>query len=156
MKNRISAIIICIILSVASVCATAQENNSDSIQISILTCSPGPAIYEVYGHTAIRVTNHTTGSDIVFNYGLFDFSSPNFIWRFTLGKTDYLLGADYYKNFERSYTRRGSEIYQQDLKISKEESEKLFQLLSIHAKPENRVYRYNFLDNNCATITTQI
>ena len=152
MKNRISAIIICIILSVASVCATAQENNSDSIQISILTCSPGPAIYEVYGHTAIRVTNHTTGSDIVFNYGLFDFSSPNFIWRFTLGKTDYLLGADYYKNFERSYTRRGSEIYQQDLKISKEESEKLFQLLSIHAKPENRVYRYNFLDNNCATM----
>lgn len=152
MKNRVSAIIICLFLSAISVYTTAQENNSDSIQISILTCSPGPAIYELYGHTAIRVTNHTTGSDIVFNYGLFDFSSPNFIWRFTLGKTDYLLGADYYKNFERSYTQRGSEIYQQDLKISKEESEKLFQLLSTHAKPENRVYRYNFLDNNCATM----
>ena len=152
MKNRVSAIIICLFLSVASVCATAQENYSDSIQISLLTCSPGPAIYELYGHTAIRVTNHTTGNDIVFNYGLFDFSSPNFIWRFTLGKTDYLLGAEYYKNFERSYTQRGSEIFQQDLHISKAESEKLFQLLSTHAKPENRVYRYNFLDNNCATM----
>lgn len=152
MKNIALTIILCLFVSMPSTLIRAQENRNDSIQISLLTCSPGPAIYELYGHSAIRINNLTTGNDIIFNYGLFDFSSPNFIWRFMLGRTDYLVGADYYKNFERSYTRRGSKIYQQTLNLSKEETLRLFDLLIENAKPENRVYRYNFLDNNCATM----
>lgn len=125
---------------------------TDSIRISLLTCDPGTKIYELYGHTAIRVEDQTKGSDIVFNYGLFDFNTPHFIWRFSLGQTDYILGADYFKNFEQEYIRRGSAIYEQELNISQYEARKLYSLLYENSKPENRSYRYDFLHNNCATM----
>ncbi len=129
--------------------ASAQ---TDSIRISLLTCDPGIKIYELYGHTAIRIENQANSSDIVFNYGLFDFNTPHFIWRFSLGKTDYLLGVDYFKNFEQEYRHRGSAIYEQELNISQDEAHKILSLLYENYKPENRSYRYDFLHNNCATM----
>ena len=62
--------------------------DSDSIRISLLTCAAGEEIYSLFGHTALRYENYTRGTDIVFNYGIFDFSAPNFVLRFTLGETD--------------------------------------------------------------------
>lgn len=129
--------------------ASAQ---TDSVRISLLSCDPGTKIYELYGHTAIRVQDYAKGSDIVFNYGLFDFNAPHFIWRFSLGQTDYLLGADYFKNFEQEYIHRGSAIYEQVLNISQDEAQKMLNLLYENYKPENRSYRYDFLHNNCATM----
>ena len=62
---------------------------ADSVEVSLLTCSPGTEVYSLYGHTAIRVKSYTTGEDWVFNYGVFSFNRPNFIWRFTRGECDY-------------------------------------------------------------------
>ncbi len=44
---------------------------ADSVEVSLLTCSPGTEVYSLYGHTAIRVKSYTTGEDWVFNYGVF-------------------------------------------------------------------------------------
>ena len=66
---------------------------ADSVEVSLLTCSPGTEVYSLYGHTAIRVKSYTTGEDWVFNYGVFSFNRPNFIWRFTRGECDYQIGA---------------------------------------------------------------
>ena len=65
----------------------------DSIRISLITCAPGEDIYTLFGHTAIRVTIPQENYDMVYNYGIFDFNSDNFIWRFAIGQTDYLLGT---------------------------------------------------------------
>ncbi|MBO7113880.1 MAG: DUF4105 domain-containing protein [Bacteroidaceae bacterium] len=125
---------------------------NDSINAYLLTCEPGKAIYELYGHTAIWIEDVTNGTDEVFNYGLFNFNTPHFVWRFTLGKTDYLLGSERMGYFLREYSERGSEVFAQQLNISKEESRKLYSLLLENKRPQNRVYRYNFLFNNCATM----
>lgn len=125
---------------------------NDSINAYLITCEPGKAIYELYGHTAIWITDSARTTDAVFNYGLFDFSTPHFVWRFTLGKTDYILGATRIRNFLREYRERGSEVYAQQLNLSQDEAKKLYQLLLENCREENRVYRYNFLFNNCATM----
>lgn len=125
---------------------------NDSINAYLLTCEPGKAIYELYGHTAIWITDSAKTTDIVFNYGLFDFDTPHFVWRFTLGKTDYLLGATRIRHFLREYSERGSEVYAQQLNLSQDEVKKLYALLMENIREENRVYRYNFLFNNCATM----
>ena len=125
---------------------------NDSIKAYLITCEPGKAIYELYGHTAIWITDSARTTDAVFNYGLFDFSTPHFVWRFTLGKTDYILGATRIRNFLREYRERGSEVYAQQLNLSQDEAKKLYQLLLENCREENRVYRYNFLFNNCATM----
>lgn len=125
---------------------------SDSLRISLLTCEPGASIYELYGHTAIRVQDFIRGRDLVFNYGLFDFNTPHFIWRFCLGKTDYLLGAQRIGSFMDEYDERGSAVWSQQLNLTPQENAVLYRLLLENCLPENRVYRYNFLYGNCATM----
>ena len=69
-----------------------KTSDLDSVKLSLLTCAPGDAIYTLFGHTAIRYENPAKKIDVIFNYGLFNFNKPNFIWRFSLGETDYELG----------------------------------------------------------------
>lgn len=147
MKKRIS-----IFLTALTLLFQGVKAQNDSINAYLLTCEPGKAIYELYGHTAIWIEDVTNGTDAVFNYGLFDFNTPHFVWRFTLGKTDYILGATRLNSFLREYSERGSEVYAQLLNLTQNESKKLYSLLIENSRPENRVYRYNFLFNNCATM----
>ena len=124
---------------------------SRQAEISVLTCSPGNEAYSVYGHSAIRVKDAVYNYDVVFNYGIFDFSTPNFIYRFAKGQTDYLLGAYGFPQFVDEYVAAGRSIYEQILNLTQDEKQKVFDFLLWNAKPENRVYRYNFFFDNCAT-----
>ena len=145
-----------VLMASAAVDSTQVRDHGDSIRISLLTCSPGTAVYEVYGHTALRVEIPTIGVDAVVNYGLFSFEAPNFVWRFIKGETDYVVGTIGYPIFEREYTDRGSTVTLQQLNLSREEKERLVQLLNENLRPENREYRYNFLYNNCSNKAGQM
>ena len=129
----------------------AIASDNDSIRLSLLTCAPGEEIYSLFGHTAIRYEDPVNGIDAVFNYGLFSFNTPNFILRFSLGETDYQLGATDYAHFAAEYAFDGRSVWQQTLNLSKEEKAELIRLLQKNYLPENRVYRYNFFYDNCAT-----
>ena len=129
--------------------AVAAEN--DSIRLSLLTCAPGEEIYSLFGHTAIRYENLSQGIDAVFNYGLFSFNTPNFVLRFALGETDYQLGATDYEYFAKEYEYDERSVWQQELNLSPEEKIELIRLLEENYRPQNRVYRYNFFYDNCAT-----
>ena len=65
----------------------------DSVRVSLLTCAPGSEIYALFGHSAIRYENPSQNQDWVFNYGLFSFKDPNFVFRFVKGETDYHWGS---------------------------------------------------------------
>ncbi|MEG1564446.1 MAG: DUF4105 domain-containing protein [Bacteroides sp.] len=133
----------------------AQEGNAelpdDSIRLSLLTCAPGEEVYSLFGHTAIRYEDPSRGIDVVFNYGMFSFSTPNFMFRFTSGETDYELGVSDYRRFAGEYEYFGRNVWQQTLNLTQDEKEELIALLEANYRPENRVYRYNFLYDNCAT-----
>lgn len=124
---------------------------SDSAQISIITCSPGTEIYELFGHSAIRVYDKEQGIDEVFNYGLFDFNQDDFIYRFVRGKTDYMVGSCSTNYFLMEYLERGSAVTEAVLNLSRTDKLKIFAYLLENSLPENRTYRYNFIFNNCAT-----
>ena len=123
----------------------------DSIRISLLTCASGEEIYSLFGHTAIRYENYTRGIDAVFNYGIFNFNAPNFILRFALGETDYQLGVTDYERFAAEYYYLERDVWQQELNLTVQEKGKLVMLLEENYRPENRIYRYNFFYDNCAT-----
>lgn len=130
---------------------TAQSLEfSDSTVVSLLTCEPGSELYARFGHTAIRVRDNT-GRDVIFNYGLFDFSTKSFYWKFVLGQTDYQLGISPTDYFLREYQERGSTVWEQELNLNPQERKQLIEALKINYLPENRVYRYNFAYDNCAT-----
>lgn len=124
---------------------------SDSARISLLTCSPGDELYSVFGHSAIRVTDPLVGVDIVFNYGTFDFSDPNFYSNFVMGRLNYILSVSYFQNFYLSYVDEDRWIYEQVLNIDKFQKQFLLDSLLINYRPENRYYLYDFFFDNCAT-----
>lgn len=132
--------------------AKAQIKLSDEAQISILTAAPSDeAVFTLYGHTAVRVKDSLHKIDLVFNYGIFDFSKSNFIYRFTKGETDYKLAAYNFQHYIIEYQMRGSEVTEQVLNFTPDEINKIWNALYINVQPENCVYRYNFFFDNCAT-----
>lgn len=126
-----------------------EEAGRDSITVSLITCSPGPEIYELCGHEAIRVRGERI--DSVWNYGTFDFAEPNFVYRFVKGETDYMLSAYPFSWFMPEYIIQGREVTEQDLNLTQDEAWRLLGKLREEAKPENRKYRYNYVRDNCAT-----
>ena len=72
---------------------------SERASISLLTGSPGAELYSTFGHSAIRVHDPGTGMDIVFNYGTFDFNTPNFYLKFAQGKLNYKLSIETFEQF---------------------------------------------------------
>lgn len=131
--------------------ADQQMADDDSLCVSLLTCSPGTEVYTHFGHTAIRTINYTKGFDIVFNYGCFDYRSDNFVMKFILGKTDYMIEAEPADYFFFRYDRMGTAVTEQILNLSSDEKNKLLNLLLENARPENQTYRYNWLYDNCTT-----
>ena len=132
--------------------APAQVQLNDNAKISLLTASPWyGAVYAFFGHTAIRVQDDSTGVDAVFNYGYFDSSQPYFIYNFVRGKTDYILGVDTFQGFINEYGYRGQQVVEQELNLSPEEKQQLYDALFINALSEYRGYRYNYFYDNCTT-----
>lgn len=151
MKRSFLYIFLLLLLLLLPSGQTTAGNNNDSIRLSLLTCAPGEEIYSLFGHTAIRYENPSQGIDVVFNYGLFSFNTPNFIFRFALGETDYQLGATDYPRFAAEYDYFGRSVWQQPLNLTEKEKTELVRLLQENYLPENRTYRYNFFYDNCAT-----
>lgn len=149
--NRIAAVIFSILFLLSG--AYGQQRR-DSVVISLVTCWPGAEVYELCGHEAVRVRGVNAAGqqvDSVWNYGTFDFAQPNFIYRFVKGETDYMLTSYPFELFMGEYMARGRRVVEQDLNLTPEESEKLLSMLRKEALPENRVYRYNYVKDNCAT-----
>lgn len=124
------------------------------LQASYITCRPGPEIYELFGHEALRIRGideKGEAVDTVWNYGVFDFNAPNFVGRFVKGETDYIVYPTPTEFFIGSYYERGSGVVEQDLNLTPEETLRLRKLLQINSLPANRTYRYNYLRDNCAT-----
>lgn len=139
--------------------SNAKNNLSvpiDDIQISILTCSPGEEIYTLFGHTAIRVQIPSRYIDDVYNYGLFNFNSYNFAFRFALGETDYQLGSEPFESFLYEYQYFKRDVWEQSLNLTYSQKLKVIEALNINILPENATYRYNFFYDNCATRPLQI
>lgn len=126
-----------------------SEDGEDDLIVSILTCYPGPEIYELCGHSALRIRNRE--NDIVWNYGVFDFNEPNFVYRFVKGESDYMLVGAFFNDFLEMYKQRGSKVVEQQLNLTPAEKERLASMIYIESLPENRTYRYNYVLDNCAT-----
>ena len=124
---------------------------SDSTEFYMITCEPGQEAYTLFGHSAIRVVDHTQNLDVSFNWGVFSFEAPNFIGRFVVGKTDYELAVWHTEIFLAEYRERGSTVHQCHINLDSLEKQRLWTMLCKNYKPENRVYRYNFIYDNCAT-----
>ena len=123
---------------------------SDTAVVSLLTCSEGREIYELEGHTGLRI-QHPLYGDFTVNWGVFDFDSPSFVYRFVKGETDYIAAAVSTDRFLEAYRRQGRTVREQTLRLTPAQTDRLVDMIMTNIRPENRVYRYNYVLDNCAT-----
>jgi len=151
-RQVLAVLLFCLGFSFPAVAQTHFEKPlGEKAIVSLLTASPGEEVYAQYGHTAIRVCDPGQHFDLVFNYGLFDFRSQNFLWRFVKGQTDYMVGACSYMDFLLEYQMDNRAVTEQVINLTPKEKEAVWRALIENIQPANRTYRYNFFFNNCAT-----
>lgn len=111
---------------------------------------PGSEIFELEGHSAIVVSVPGRPA-VAYNYGVFDFDSPNFVGRFVKGETDYMTVEWPYDPFMAEYYMSGRRVVAHELALDSVARRRLLGLLSRQVLPKNRTYRYNYVKDNCAT-----
>ena len=132
-----------VLLLTAAVPALAKK------QASLITAWPGKEIYELCGHEAVRISGD--GIDSVWNFGIFNFDEPNFVYRFVKGETDYMVAGYPFNWFLPEYEAQGRRVEEQVLNLNEDEVDRLHALLRRVTTPPNNRYRYNYIKNNCST-----
>lgn len=140
-----------LLLLITGLQLTAQNPDSCRLRFSLLTCSPGAELYSSFGHSALRLVNEENGSDIVFNYGTFDFDDPDFYSKFTRGKLLYFVSIDAFPDFMMEYQYFGRGVIEQELRLTCNQKQQLLYALYENAREENKYYRYDFNYDNCTS-----
>ena len=128
--------------------AQYHEGQSDSITVSLITYFPGSLEYELYGHSGIKI-GLPHGEGVFYNYGIFDFNSPNFTYRFVKGDAEYMVKGYSAEYMLHGYSRR--RVVEQVLNFSQPQAYRAAAYLYENALPWNAKYRYNYVLDNCAT-----
>jgi hypothetical protein len=128
-----------------------QADSATHLRISLLTCGPGDEeIWEVFGHTGVRVIDSVAHTDMVFNYGTFDFG-PDFDMQFMKGKCLYYLSVDNFNGFMQEYVSAKRSVQEEELLLDWKQKEHVYYFLQLNAEPEHKYYKYDFFFDNCAT-----
>lgn len=129
---------------------------SKDAKISVLTCGLGNETYSYFGHTAVRIADPANNVDIVYNYGAFDFRTPNFVAKFAKGDLQYFIVAHPFSDFLNDYNYDKRSVYEQELLISPALKQTIFDNLNKALFSEERSYTYKFIDKNCTSMVVDV
>ena len=129
---------------------------SKDAHVSVITCGTGNEVYSLFGHTALRVQDNVNALDVVYNYGAFDFNTPNFVMKFTKGDLQYFAVVNSYTDFINQYEYEKRSVYEQELNIPHALKQKLFDNLNTSLASGESYYTYKFIDKNCTSMVVDI
>ncbi|POY40986.1 hypothetical protein C3L50_00205 [Flavobacterium alvei] len=129
---------------------------SKSARTSVITCDTGNESYSLFGHTAIRISDPENNLDVVYNYGAFDFSTPNFVVKFAKGDLQYFAIANTFSDFMNQYTYEQRSVFEQELLIPLAYKQKLFDNLTTVLSTSESYYTYKFIDKNCTSMVVDM
>ncbi len=149
-------IVLTLILLVSSISWSQNLLLSKKATVSVLTCGTGNESYALFGHTAIRIADPENYIDKVYNYGAFDFSTPNFVLKFTKGDLQYFAVTHSYSDFINEYTYEQRSVYEQELNLPASLKQKLFDNLNTSLASGDSHYTYKFIDKNCTSMVVDM
>ena len=125
--------------------------DTSRMRISLLTVTPGEELYSIFGHSALRVIDSNSVTDIAFNYGTFNFDDKDFYLKFLRGRLNYFVNAENFEDFKFANQSDKRGITEQVLNFSAAEKINIRHALIENLKEENKYYLYNFFLDNCTT-----
>jgi len=131
--------------------STERPEPGAELRVWLVTAGPGDAVWERYGHNALRVLDTATGRDISYNWGIFDFEQVDFIPRFLQGRMLYMMAPFQTGAMIDAYRRANREVVLQELDLTSGEKAELRAFAERNALPQNREYIYQYFLDNCST-----
>ena len=153
-KNYINIFFLLVLIFFSPNIYTNELENKNRYKISILSIGEGPGLVDAFGHTAIRVKDAELKNDIVFNFGVYDFNSPNFYSNFVKGRPEYKLGIQNYNNLIQNYIRQKRYIVEHQLNLDQNSIKIIIDLLV--EKLNDPYYIYDYFRDNCTTRAADI
>jgi hypothetical protein len=123
----------------------------DDLDVALITFGPGTQLWERFGHNAILIRDRATGTQRLYNYGMFDFAQKDFFLNFARGQMLYRIDRDDPTDEYPLYRSEGRWIVEQDLNLTPAQRAKLRDFLRWNSRPENAQYHYDYFTANCAT-----
>ncbi|HLO83046.1 MAG TPA: DUF4105 domain-containing protein [Chitinophagaceae bacterium] len=130
---------------------SGNAQDSCRMRVSLLTCSPGSELYSIFGHSALRIVDSSVGTDIVYNYGTFDFGDPDFYSKFVRGKLLYFVSQESFPDFAATYVYEQRTMDEQILNFSCDQKKQIQSFIYNNLQGDNKFYKYDFLYDNCTT-----
>jgi Domain of unknown function (DUF4105) len=119
------------------------------LSLDLITVEPGAAIWERFGHTALRF--HQGELDVVYSFGAAPFFDPGFLWKFARGEGEFLLVAESYATTLARYRDSDRTLMRQQLLLPEARVAELLLRLQLTSQPPGNRYLYDQLYDNCAT-----
>lgn len=130
---------------------TLTTDQPSTLKVALVTFGPGPLYWERFGHNAIIIDDPAAGTRMAYNYGVFDFQEERFLLNFALGHMHYSIGAEPLDADLATYVTEGRSVTVQMLNLTPAQARQIAAFLAWNAQPQNAVYRYDYLVNNCST-----
>jgi hypothetical protein len=121
------------------------------VDIYLDTVGRGAGIYMLGGHSVIRVRDHLARTNVVYNWGIFDFSDPTFLYNFLKGNIRYRMDGYSISMHLRQYQYEQRSVTEDKVELTNAQKEQLMKLIILNAQPENRTFLYHYQLKNCAT-----
>lgn len=121
------------------------------LQVSLLTFGQGTAVFERFGHNAIRIHDPLISLDISWNWGMFSFDEPNFLGRFLSGTSRYWVEGFGTVPLLAYYQEHDRHTVEQVLNLSAAQKLELLRFVRWNELEENKYYPYDYFRDNCST-----
>ncbi|WP_116789437.1 lipoprotein N-acyltransferase Lnb domain-containing protein [Flavobacterium psychrotrophum] len=153
--SRLRLLLVFLLLAMSNY-VQSQTTLSDRSFISLITCGPGNELYSVFGHTGIRVADPATGMDVVYNYGMFNFDTPNFYTKFVKGDLQYYAAVNSYADFVYTYQYYNRDVLEQKLNFTRQQKQQIADKLATDIVSDSKYYTYKYFERNCTTMVADI
>ena len=140
-----------VVRTVAPPTAAEPAVAAPALTVTLVTFGIGPAVWERFGHNALWIHDGEAGTDLAYNWGLFDFEQPGFFRRFLTGDTNYWMAGEDAFAMISAYQSAGRSVTLQTLNFTPEQARTLNDLVLRNAREENKYYRYDYYRDNCST-----
>ena len=150
--RRLSLICFFVVQTISHTSAQLPDTLSSLATVSLITTgSSSEKIYAAFGHSGIRIRDPAQGLDILFDYGIFDFSQPNFYLNYMKGHLIYSLGVFSMHSHTARTKRKGRSLLSQRLSLDSSTRQSLYDRLVANYAADQRHFRYDYIYQNCAT-----
>lgn len=148
---RIAGLALLLVAAARSGPAQVAPPDSAALGVWLMTMGPGDAVWERFGHNAIRIRDTRTGDDRVYNWGMFSLDQSGFIMQFLRGRMRYWMASEDAAATAEAYRQHNRSVTIQELNLTGAQKVALYQFVQRNELPENRYYDYDYFRDNCST-----